>query len=120
MFWLPLPAPPDPSPNSQMRTNSLSSVIRAFALRIPFAIPIFANRPTQLLSATRFANSFEYSFVRHSTPLGKFVLCTLFFFFGFLTRLHEFGCIYTDAYRNSWKEALSEDFIFYVRGGNYG
>ena len=45
--WLPLPAPPDPSPNSQPRTNSQSSVIRAFAP--PFANPIFANLPTQVL-----------------------------------------------------------------------
>ena len=28
--WLPLPAPPGPSPNSQIRTNSQSSVFRAF------------------------------------------------------------------------------------------
>ena len=45
--WLPLPAPPDPSPNSQIHTNSQSSVI--LALAPPFANPIFANLPTQII-----------------------------------------------------------------------
>ena len=44
--WLPLPAHPDPSPNSPIRTNSHSSVICAFAP--PFANPIFASLPSQL------------------------------------------------------------------------
>ena len=44
-IWLSLPAPPDPSPSSQIRTSSQNSVVRAFAP--PFANPMFANLRTQ-------------------------------------------------------------------------